>query len=183
MANRARWSLSPVKTSLLGLVPAAGAIAHAAAGPAPACGASLPSSEMTLLDAKIGQVEEVLGIPELSARGHHGGHAGPGFLLGDPPVCGWLSVEHGVVRSPTDPKFAMRHTVSGSRWASGWGERWSRRPRHRCGMEALRAHQALHASMEERELGAFIDGHSPAVEKGSPISPSTKSSQVNVKLE
>ncbi len=33
----------------------------------------------------------------------------------------------------------------------------------RCVMEALRAHQTLHAELEERELGIFMDEHAPTL--------------------
>ncbi len=176
--------MSPGKAALLGVVLATGAIAHAAAEPAPACGAGLPPSKMMFLDAKFGQVEQVVGLKELSAaEATIGGHAGPGFLLGDPSVRGWLSVEHRVVRSPTDPTQFCDAPYR-VRVALGFRERRllvsEALAGNRCVVVALRAHQALHARMEERELGAFIDAHSPAVGEALAKEKSTSAPSVEV---
>lgn len=159
--------MSPVKTALAGLLLAAGVIIRANAEPAPACGPGMPPSAMTFMDAKFGRIEEVVDAGELAAaKGKAEGHAGAGFLLVDPSVRGWLSVEHRVVRSPSEPNVFCDAPYR-VQVALGFGERRllvSKVPAaNSCVMEALRAHESLHAAVEEPELAFFIDTHTPAV--------------------
>lgn len=87
--------MSRAEVALIGAMLVAGALTRAvAAEPAAACGQGLPPSVLTFLDAKLAKVEEVVSTRELAAaKGKLGGHAAD-FLLGDPSVRGWLSVEH-----------------------------------------------------------------------------------------
>ncbi len=132
-----------------------------------ACGAGLPSSKLALLDARFHHVEQTVGTRELAAAARRmGGHAGRGFLLTDPPARVSLSIQHRVIRSPSDPRMFCNAPVRVN-VVVGFGERRLLATRKiaedRCVMDALRAHEALHAASEERELRDFMATHGAAL--------------------
>jgi hypothetical protein len=163
LSRRSGWASLAVCAGLA----IGGAAPVAAAEPEGACGSGLPASKLALLDSKFDRIEQTVSVEELAmATRVVGGHAGRDFLLVDPPARGWLTVEHRVIRSPSDPTVFC-NSPARVNVALGYGERrmlvTPDVAGDHCIMDALRAHETLHAELEERDLGLFIDEHVPAL--------------------
>ncbi|MBN8907739.1 MAG: hypothetical protein J0H99_14145 [Rhodospirillales bacterium] len=151
------------------LVIACGGISAEAAESVAPCGPNLPPSKLSVYDAKTRISEEVVTAAKLadlrnSVRGHSGEH----FLLADTAVRGWLTIEHRIAPSASDPRLFC-NAPARVHLALGYGStRIFVQPtvaKDDCVMTALRGHQAEHTHAENEELGSFIDGQTSLLKR------------------